>query len=307
MFFWGVDAVSSLSSGCAWSIVASSQSRNQRRLGVAKNSRTDEDQLWIVLVGVRNADGTFNKENPFKPRPVHPELECGTEWIPKGLEYRPYHPDFEKEVVWDGMDERKFKCSATLELYLNEFHRDMAPLMTIELPPLHSPESISEIRERVLGFLVKRLGGLPQDALNELALPETPIAELTEDEKSAFRVMNADMLSMRSELIELKVWASMYSEIDKYLLVRRPAYLKELRRRYMAAPLTFREVAFAVVDGLFGDIFSRYSSNAGADKEETGVKKSEALLKRDATTASDASTTASDISPPPGLKQRPQS
>ncbi|KAJ7785787.1 hypothetical protein B0H16DRAFT_1753708 [Mycena metata] len=150
----------------------------------------------------------------FKPRPVHPELECGTEWIPKGLEYCPYHPDFEKEVVWDGMDERKFKCSATLELYLNEFYQDMAPLIMTDLPPLHSPESISEIRARhdSSSGTHKTLRPFKERVL------ETPIVELMEDEKSAFRVVNADILSMRSELIELKVWASMYSEIDEYLL-----------------------------------------------------------------------------------------
>ncbi|KAJ7785795.1 hypothetical protein B0H16DRAFT_1708038 [Mycena metata] len=182
----------------------------------------------------------------FNPRPGDPKL--GTEWIPAGLEYRPYHPDLEKDILWDGMDERKFKCSATLQRYLVEFYRETKDLM-IDLPPLDDVPSIDvsaaicdivarfmspsdgeklfDFRARVLDQLKVYFGALSAEARAEVSLPTLPAGH----QVGPVHLVHGHMLSMRSELIELKVWVSLYTEIHVYIH-RRGQYMNELRPRH---------------------------------------------------------------------------
>ncbi|KAJ7750258.1 hypothetical protein B0H16DRAFT_1887872 [Mycena metata] len=197
----------------------------------------------------------------FKPRPPHPD--SGTEWIPRGLEYRPYHPhlDDEPEGGWTGMDERKFKCSATLERYLVEFYGEIKGLF-IDLPPLDDLPSVEDsdvlcnmanrfdshadhaklflFRDLLLKEALDCFGALSEEARKQVVLP-TIIGEVPLGELLSHRVIQADMLSMRSELIELKVWVSMLKELLDYIF-RRANYMEEFVLRHPAdhlCPITF--------------------------------------------------------------------
>ncbi|KAJ7750219.1 hypothetical protein B0H16DRAFT_1724619 [Mycena metata] len=175
----------------------------------------------------------------FKQRPPHPNSERrGTEWIPRGLEYRPYHPhlDDEPEGGWAGMDERKFKCSATLERYLVEFYGEIKTLF-VDLPPLDDLPSVedSDVLCNIADHFRSHV-----DPRAEVALP-TILGEVPPGELLVQRVIQADMLSMRSELIELKVWVSVFLEVIDFI-GRRAAYMEEFLVRHPAdhqCPVTF--------------------------------------------------------------------
>ncbi|KAJ7785834.1 hypothetical protein B0H16DRAFT_1708073 [Mycena metata] len=246
----------------------------------------------------------------FKPRPVHPE--CGTEWMPTGLEYRPYHPGFEQDAVWDGMDERKFKCSPSLQRYLDEYYREIKGLM-IDLPPLDNVPPVEdsadlcviatrfrsatdsakmlEFQERVLEQLRACLAALPQEALDEVPLPTLPGEDLVD------KVMEADMHSMRSELIELKVWVSMYTEFHGYLL-RRMAFIQELRRRHPAKHGCLLPLSMLTEElrHTFGRFFSQFRSKT--------VHRDDAVTSNIETADETLSTSDVDVSPASGTTMR---
>ncbi|KAJ7750242.1 hypothetical protein B0H16DRAFT_1550001 [Mycena metata] len=211
----------------------------------------------------------------FKPRPPHPIF--GTEWIPRGLEYRPYHPhlDDEPEGGWAGMDERKFKCSATLERYLVEFYGEIKGLF-IDLPPLDDLPSVEDsdvlcnianrfrshadraklldFRALVLKQALDCFGALSEEARAKVALP-TILGEVPPGELLSHRIIQADMLSMRSELIELKVWVSVLKELLDYIY-RRTHYMEEFLLRHPADHLC--PVTFGMLVEQLGSTFGKF-------------------------------------------------
>ncbi|KAJ7784547.1 hypothetical protein B0H16DRAFT_1709254 [Mycena metata] len=246
----------------------------------------------------------------FNPRPLH--WRCGTECIPNGLYHRPYHPDFEdKDVVLDDMDEREFESSVDLEEYLGNFYRNIKPLC-IDLPPLRDvpdedipaiaarfksktePDTLLSFRRRVGVFVGERFAALPPDLREKVTLPELQIPRLTEAEILKYRVALADMLSMQSELIELKVWVSMFSEIGEYcgtsLSIAAHSHL------------IYRLSIITDVTTLFSNFLHRFS----ASESRTDNK---ALSKRDNGVPQDGVPQDSVRSTPPLLtkvKQRPR-
>ncbi|KAJ7785794.1 hypothetical protein B0H16DRAFT_1445762 [Mycena metata] len=143
---------------------------------------------------------------------------------------------------WDGMDERKFKCSATLERYLVQFYGETKALM-IDLPPLDvsaaicsivarfvstgDSEKLFEFRAGVVEQLEGYFGALPEEVRTDVSLPTLPAGH----QVAPVHLVRGNMLSMRSELIELKVWVSLYTEIQVYIYHRRQ-YIDELRPRH---------------------------------------------------------------------------
>ncbi|KAJ7724259.1 hypothetical protein B0H16DRAFT_327216 [Mycena metata] len=179
----------------------------------------------------------------FRPRPFWPTL--GTEWLPYGLDSRPFHMDFER-VPAEATERREFQCSATLESYLVEFHHDIRP--KLQLPSLEgSPDlcallashqsdaqdvmirNIYSFKIRLMHAMLAWLGTMPADAIAQVQLGSG--LGRSDEETLAMRLTRSTMLSMRDELIELKVWASIFTEIDNYFH-RWAAYVKDLEERH---------------------------------------------------------------------------
>ncbi|KAJ7785803.1 hypothetical protein B0H16DRAFT_1875934 [Mycena metata] len=152
----------------------------------------------------------------FKPRPsIEP---YGTEWMSAAPDFRPHHPEFEQAAVLEGMEERQFMCSDELEVHL-----DIIPALAARYGAADETlEPILQFAERVRGFIVKRFRALPEEARAQVPLRVK--MEDVADESLAYYVMEAPMLSMRSELIEISVWAAMYGDFLAYC-GKSPAYL----------------------------------------------------------------------------------
>ncbi|KAJ7724203.1 hypothetical protein B0H16DRAFT_1786143 [Mycena metata] len=164
----------------------------------------------------------------FRPRP--PIGMLGSEYIPQGPDGRFFHQDFE-HVPSDATERREFQCSATLESYLVEFYRDIRPKFqfpSLEGSPdlcglLASHKSDDEIklglniwafRMRVTKAMLAWMGALPADAVARVQLGDG--VGPSDDEILVMGLLNAAMASMRDDLIELKVWASIFEEINDY-------------------------------------------------------------------------------------------
>ncbi|KAJ7025326.1 hypothetical protein C8F04DRAFT_1191467 [Mycena alexandri] len=218
------------------------------------------------------------------------------EWMPKGLDHRPYHPDFEdNDVVLDGMDEREFECSGDLEEYLREFYRKIKPFC-VDLPTLCDvpdqdiPAIFARFRAlevagqrdtlfafecRVRAFVGERFQQLPPDARAQVSLPKLPpgITNFT------YWVVSADMLSMRSELIELKVWVSNSwrlknhrSEFVPELLLRYSPTLGDGNHKSLAASLIDLLCSLQVVKDFgtqFSNFLHRFSASRADDKSSS--------------------------------------
>ncbi|KAJ7724262.1 hypothetical protein B0H16DRAFT_40770 [Mycena metata] len=180
----------------------------------------------------------------FRPRPSLAIVD--TEYLPHGLDGRPFHLDFER-VPPEATERREFQCSAILESYLVEFYHDIRP--KLQLPSLEgSPDlcalfashksddqgdmirAIYTFRTRVMHAMLAWLGTLPADATAQVLLPDVGTGS-SDEEILAMRLTTAVMLSIRDELIELKVWASIFTEMNNYFH-RWAAYVKDLEERH---------------------------------------------------------------------------
>ncbi|KAJ6588452.1 hypothetical protein B0H19DRAFT_1226271 [Mycena capillaripes] len=172
----------------------------------------------------------------FRPRPFN-EI-YGTEWIPHGPEYRPFHDGLER-IPTEASEKREFDCSSALESRLIEFHKTIRPITSAgSTPPLHaSPADDSEEMERVgiAGrFASKVLIIIPPyvQALSPEAkkLVDADFLSHMSDEELIIQLRSADIFSMQSELIELRVWLDLCFETLAYLKLRQ-AYISEWQRR----------------------------------------------------------------------------
>ncbi|KAJ7786583.1 hypothetical protein B0H16DRAFT_1446287 [Mycena metata] len=191
----------------------------------------DEDSLnslpRIRAAGwARNSVLTLANNSSMPTLPVHfrPRVSLeivGTEWMPYGLDGRPFHLDFER-VPPDATERREFQCSATLESYLVEFFHDIRP--KLHLPSLEGSPDICALfashksnnhgemirnmlafRDRVMQAMVACAGTLPADATAQVVLGGG-FGSPDEEILAAMRLAAAVIMSMRDELIELKVW-----------------------------------------------------------------------------------------------------
>ncbi|KAJ6542048.1 hypothetical protein DFH09DRAFT_1393309 [Mycena vulgaris] len=89
--------------------------------------------LGITLVAECNILSMSTLSVCFIPRP--PNLGSSPEWIPPGLEYGPFYPNFEP-VPLDATEQRTIQCSAALELHVSDFYTRIQPILFI--PSLES-------------------------------------------------------------------------------------------------------------------------------------------------------------------------
>ncbi|KAJ6588436.1 hypothetical protein B0H19DRAFT_1099308 [Mycena capillaripes] len=171
----------------------------------------------------------------FRPRPFNEKY--GTEWIPYGPEYRPFHAGLER-IPTEASEKREFDCSSALESRLIEFHKTIRPITSAgSTPPLHaSPADDSNEMERVgiAGRFASKVSTIIPACVNALP-PEAPkvvdadFLSRTSGELIV-QLQKTDIFSMQSELIELRVWLDLYLEIVAYMSASsflRVTYLSE--------------------------------------------------------------------------------
>ncbi|KAJ7786670.1 hypothetical protein B0H16DRAFT_1446347 [Mycena metata] len=123
----------------------------------------------------------------------------GTEWLPYGLDSCPFQMDFER-VPAEATERREFQCSATLESYLVEFYHDIRPkLQTFDL----MIRNIYSFKIRLMHAMLAWMGTMPADAIAQVQLGSG--IGRSDEETLAMRLTRSNMLSMRDELIELKI------------------------------------------------------------------------------------------------------
>ncbi|KAJ7727934.1 hypothetical protein B0H16DRAFT_1470745 [Mycena metata] len=175
----------------------------------------------------------------FKPLHIS---EDGTQWIPHGLAYRPFHLDHE-EVDSDATEAHTFTPSSALEDCLLEFTQTIRPSLEIpsfersmcallaESASLAAAEAagiLSAFKERVMGEMLKFKHDLGKDpeVAKQVRL-DGP--EAVHDDVLAMQLVEADMLSTHGKLIELKAWVCMFTELHNYH-VHDNIYMTELIR-----------------------------------------------------------------------------
>lgn len=159
-------------------------------------------------------------------RPRRVLRKYGTEWIPRGLQYRPFHLDHE-EIPPAATDHRQFDCSPALDTYLIEFYHNIRPLLTIpsfDSAPLcvlytnYLCVGETEQSEMVIGFR-RRLMKDMVDWCRTLPVDVTEMLKLNlqlDNTHLAMQLMKAHIFSMQSELIELKVWVCLLIELVEF-------------------------------------------------------------------------------------------
>ncbi|KAJ7665312.1 hypothetical protein DFH06DRAFT_310807 [Mycena polygramma] len=168
----------------------------------------------------------------FRPPPFADE-SVGMEWIPCSQTSRPFHPDYEK-IPLAATVEREFQCSKTLESHLFEFYQIVKPLLVVPSFDSASPctlyaeyladqkqttrdrENIADFRGQTMCGLVAYFRALPPQTARLVATNLMHMDPGLDDTTLAKRLMIAHIFSMQSELIELRVWMAVCSELFIY-------------------------------------------------------------------------------------------
>ncbi|KAJ7645500.1 hypothetical protein DFH06DRAFT_1333148 [Mycena polygramma] len=163
----------------------------------------------------------------FRPRP-YPYPSVGMDWIPGRLVWRPFHVAHE-EIPSVASDERHFQCSDTLESQLLEFYHDIKPLLTVTsfdsatsctlyaeyIADLKTTKTnnakIVAFRRQTRVKLIAWFRALPPEIVKLVKVDPA-----LEDGYLVLGLVCAHILSMRSELIELKVWIAVCLELYMY-------------------------------------------------------------------------------------------
>ncbi|KAJ7884929.1 hypothetical protein B0H13DRAFT_1889765 [Mycena leptocephala] len=151
----------------------------------------------------------------LKPRPTHEQY--GTDWLPRGSSYGPFHSDYSPPS--DATEEREFALPTNLVDQWTEFHRDILPLLVV--PRFNDSADPRELyaawcRLSVVGrvsdvvvYLMFRAMKLQHDL--GLGLSQDPIHVLCE------KLMAGDIFSLEASAIELKMNVNMVSTLYAYL------------------------------------------------------------------------------------------
>ncbi|KAJ7815070.1 hypothetical protein B0H13DRAFT_2381303 [Mycena leptocephala] len=151
----------------------------------------------------------------LKPRPTHEQY--GTDWLPRGSSYGPFHPDYSPPS--DATEEREFALPTNLVDQWTEFHRDILPLLVVprfddsadprELYAAWCRLSVVGRVSDIVVYLMFRAMKLQHDL--GLGLSQDPIHVLCE------KLMAGDIFSLEARAIELKINVNMVSMLYAYL------------------------------------------------------------------------------------------
>ncbi|KAJ7222524.1 hypothetical protein GGX14DRAFT_694602 [Mycena pura] len=159
----------------------------------------------------------------FKRRPHH--ALHGSEWIPHGIEYRPFFPgDRDAPPVHDA-DERAFACSNTLESHLRDFSSLRVPtILSLDSSPdlcdvytrsRTAAEGISI--DNVIRFMTSTWYNLVVCYEKEDERVDAADREFATGDWTAVRgFIHTDLLSMDPVFIEFKTWACLLEDVVEF-------------------------------------------------------------------------------------------
>ncbi|KAJ7907235.1 hypothetical protein B0H13DRAFT_1879833 [Mycena leptocephala] len=122
----------------------------------------------------------------LKPRPTHEQY--GTDWLPRGSSYGPFHPDYSPPS--DATEKREFALPTNLVTQWTEFHRDILPLLVV--PQI---DDSADPRELYAAWCRMSVVGRVSDIV----------------------LMAGDIFSLEARAIELKINVNMVSMLYAYL------------------------------------------------------------------------------------------
>ncbi|KAJ7711273.1 hypothetical protein B0H16DRAFT_1480459 [Mycena metata] len=164
----------------------------------------------------------------------------------------------------------EFDCSLTLDRYLDEFHRDILPLPSLdesldicalyaEMKSGALAESVDKLVDFRLRTMEEMLGWwrrLDKDVAKTVIPEDFPNFS---HENLARTIMLANMFSMDNGLLELKSWTCMFLQVDNWLIGRWVHYQRRIYRRHAEPHLLIRSLALRVRDAIDNDKPSPHS------------------------------------------------
>ncbi|KAJ7932058.1 hypothetical protein B0H13DRAFT_2263342 [Mycena leptocephala] len=164
----------------------------------------------------------------FRPRPSHPEH--GTNWMPAGFGYGPFHPDH-GPLPEDATERLEFMCSSDLVRQWSDFHHTIRPLLAP--PKLHYPSCQAlyadllwrEDQRPLMGDFWYDLTPSMLKRYRDLCLPVT---DPFDDGEIINRLPRLELMSLDVRYIEMKISACIFvSLIQTFVDFRQ--YSVELR------------------------------------------------------------------------------
>ncbi|KAJ7932108.1 hypothetical protein B0H13DRAFT_1956565, partial [Mycena leptocephala] len=146
----------------------------------------------------------------FRPRPSHPEH--GTNWMPAGFGYGPFHPDH-GPLPEDATERLEFMCSSDLVRQWSDFHHKIRPLLVP--PKLHYPS-----RQALYADLLWREDQwlLIEDFWYELKPSMLkryrdlclPVTDPFDEDEIIDRLARLELMSLDGRYIEMKISACIF-------------------------------------------------------------------------------------------------
>ncbi|KAJ7897389.1 hypothetical protein B0H13DRAFT_2032771 [Mycena leptocephala] len=146
----------------------------------------------------------------FRPRPSHPEH--GTNWMPAGFGYGPFHPDH-GPLPEDATERLEFMCSSDLVRQWSDFHHTIRPFLAP--PKLHYPS-----RQALYADLLWREDQwlLIEDFWYELKPSMLkryrdlclPVTDPFDEDEIIDRLARLELMSLDGRYIEMKISACIF-------------------------------------------------------------------------------------------------
>ncbi|KAJ6577863.1 hypothetical protein B0H19DRAFT_1121592 [Mycena capillaripes] len=169
----------------------------------------------------------------LKPRPTHEKY--GTEWLPGGAFYGPFHPDYSPPA--DATEQHEIALSTNVIDQWTEFHTKILPLLTIPQMDnsIHPRELYAAWRRMYCGWriskfllsVILRVDKLQRDLVLGYDLKNEEIDVICE------KLFVQDLFPLDARTIELKITIHMVSSVLGYLNFA-DAYEIGLQRRCTA-------------------------------------------------------------------------
>ncbi|KAJ7604619.1 hypothetical protein DFH06DRAFT_1349202 [Mycena polygramma] len=155
----------------------------------------------------------------FKPRPPH--LQYGTDWIPAGLEYGPFHPGH-GPFPDDATDKYDIACSSVVVQLWSHFHHKILPLLILPEADYGARRALYAsllLRKEHQHRVVKRFMWCVVTCLrNRYCTLSLPAHDMDDLDELYGRIPGLELPSLTAPNIELKILVCMHMELHKYFV-----------------------------------------------------------------------------------------
>ncbi|KAJ7932077.1 hypothetical protein B0H13DRAFT_1956523 [Mycena leptocephala] len=146
----------------------------------------------------------------FRPRPSHPEH--GTNWMPAGFGYGPFHPDH-GPLPEDATERLEFMCSSDLVWQWSDFHHTVRPFLAP--PKLHYPSRqalYADLLWREDQWLLIEVFwyDLKPSMLKRYCDLCLPVTDPFDEDEIIDRLPRLELMSLDGRYIEMKISACIF-------------------------------------------------------------------------------------------------